>query len=138
MHDSTKILMGSTGSSFKTVWNQKGAIAAGLVCRQKSDGTITTVKADGAAIGVSIGKDLSNTDKTAICRRGERVPLLVTSGLTPAIGAQVYISDTTGKAAASSASATAVNAYYSDSKKTAILEDGTSDEAVHVCFPGGL
>lgn len=139
-HDSTKILMGATQSSFRSVTNEKGSIAAGLGVRLKSDKTLSLTKADGALMGISLGKDLSDTDKTAIVRRGEKVPVLVASGFTPTVGAQVSIDDATGRCAPASSSATAVNGYYADSKKTAILEDGTEDAygAVHINFPGGL
>lgn len=137
-HSPTKVLMGATQSSFKRVTNHIGNIAAGLAVCLKSDDTITTAVADGAVLGVSLGKDLSGTDKvTPIVREGDRVPILLTAAFSPVIGAQVQISTTTGKAVSSG---TAVNAYYASEKLIAVLEDGSevTDGVALIDFPGGL
>ncbi len=114
-------LMGQTGSSAKEVSNHKGTIEAGVICRLKSDDTLSVAKADGGLLGVSLGKDLSDmgnspggssNGRTAICRKGLRVPVKLTAGFDPAIGAVVNVSDTTGLAIASGGGATAVNAVY--------------------------
>lgn len=144
MHDTTKVLMGSTGSSVKDVTNVVGTIAAGVAVRQKSDGTVTTAKADGQLLGISLGKDLSDTNKIAVCRKGLKVPVQLTSGFDPTIGAVVYLSDTTGLAIASGAGATAVNATYVSGRigGTGVnggqQEDGTTVGAAYIDFPGGL
>lgn len=136
-HDASKVLMGSSQSNVKEVDNRAGVIAAGLAVHLKSDGTITTAVADGAFLGISLGRSLSDTSRTAIGRKGLRVPILLTNGLTPTIGAQVTISDTTGKAASSG---TAVNAVYVTSTLSAVDEDGAAiaDGAALIDFPGGL
>lgn len=137
MHDATKVQLGSTQSSFRVVTNHIGAIAAGLCVHLKSDNTISLAAADGSKIGISLGKSLSDTSRTAICRRGSGVPVLLANGFTPTIGAQVQFSTTTGKAVASG---TAVNAYYKSAVLSAILEDGTTDAdgCALIDFPGGL
>lgn len=137
-HDATKVLMGATQSSFKNVDNRAGAIAAGLAVRLKSDDTIVITAADGSLLGISLGKSLSDTDRTAVVRKGTRVPILLTSAFTPTIGAQVNISDTTGKAIASGGGATGVNATYVSGILTGLLEDGTTDNVALIDFPGGL
>jgi hypothetical protein len=137
MH-SAKVLLGQTNSSMKDVDNKAGSIAAGLIVRLKSDGTISIAAADGGALGISLGKDLSDAGYTAIVRKGLGVPVLLTAALEPTKGAQVNISDTTGKAAASGAGATAVNAYYASGVLTGILEDGTEADIALIDFPGGL
>ncbi len=138
-HDANQVLMGGTQSSFKTVDNVPGDIAAGLVVCSKNDGSFTTTLADGAMIGVSLGKDLSGTDLfSAVCRKGSRVPILLQgTGVNPVIGAQVQIHATSGKA---DSSGTAVNAYYASGELNAILEDGTEsvDLVALIDFPGGL
>lgn len=142
MHDSAKVVMGATVSNIREATSQQGSIAAGLAVRKKSDGTITTALADGSLLGISLGKDLSNTDFTAICRKGLGVPVKLKSGFTtPVIGAQVAIDDTTGEALAYTGSGDSyVNAIYASGPKTAINEDGT--ETANGCalidFPGGL
>jgi hypothetical protein len=137
-HDATKVLMGATKSSFKNVDNKAGTIAAGTVVRLKSDDTISVAKADGNLLGVSLGKDLSDIGSTAIVRKGTGVPVLLTDGLTPVIGAQVHINDTTGKADASGSGKTGVNAVYVTSTLTGVLEDGTTANVAIIDFPGGL
>lgn len=139
-HDTTKIVLGQTKSSHKEVTNFNGTVAAGIAVRLKSDGTLSTTLADGNLIGVSLGKDLSDIGRTAICRKGLLVPLIVTNGFTPTLGAQVNISDTTGYAAASGAGATACNAVYASAKMTAggLNESGSYVDVVLVDFAGGL
>lgn len=139
-HDASKIKMGSTLSSDRTVDNRKGEIAAGLAVRSKSDGSISIAAADGSLMGISLGKDLSGSKHTAICRRGLDVPVLLTASFTPVIGAQVHISDTTGKAGAAGAGFTGVNAVYTSTAKDAILEDGSTVTAgaAYIDMQGGL
>lgn len=141
-HDASKIQMGATGSNHREVTNKKGSIAAGLVVRQKSDDTISTALADGSILGVSLGKDLSNTNRTAIVRDGLNIPIKLKSGFTnPAVGAQVAIDDTTGEAVAYTGSGNSyVNAVYSSGAKTRVDEDGTETAtgAAYIDAPGGL
>lgn len=138
-HNANKALLGNIGSNIKEVSNRVGTIAAGTAVRLKSDGTISTAKADGQLLGVSVGRDLAGANRTAIAVRGVRVPVLLTTGFTPALGAIVYFDDTTGKAAASATDATAVNATYSQ-----LLTDGALDEdagsvrCALIDFPGGV
>lgn len=137
-HDASKVVLGATNSSDKVVTNKAGNIAAGTAVRQKADGTISVAAADGSLLGISLGKSLSDDDVTAICRRGLLVPILLTGGLTPVIGAQVHISDTTGLAAASGAGATGVNAEYASSTLTGVKEDGTTANVALINMVGGL
>ncbi len=140
MHSPTKVLMGATRSNIKEVDNRPGSIAAGLAVRLKSDDTITTAAADGALLGISLGRSLSDTGRTAIARKGLSVPIQLTSGFSPAIGDQVEIDDVTGKAKATGAGVTAVNATYVSEKLTMVDEDGneTADAVAYIDFQGGL
>lgn len=140
MHSATTVYMGSTRSKVKEVINMAGDPAtflAGLCVHQKSDGTISLAAADGSKMGISLGRDLSNTKRVPICTKGLEVPILLTNGFTPTVGAQVQISTTTGKAVSSG---TAVNAYYATSTLTAYDEDGVAitDGAALINMPGGL
>lgn len=140
MHDATKVIMGNVGSSAKEVDNHIGDPAtfqAGLVVHLKSDDTLSLAAADGAKLGVSLGRSLSNTKRTAICRKGVRVPVQVANGFTPVVGAQVQFSTTTGKAVTSG---TAVNAVYVAVTLTGVDEDGNNlaDPVALIDFPGGL
>lgn len=141
-HDATKVQMGTTLSNIREVSNKQGSIAAGLAVRLKSDDTITTALADGSLLGISLGKDQSNTDRTAICRKGVGVPVKLKSGFTtPAKGGQVAIDDVSGEAVAYTGSGnTYVNAYYVSGALTAVAEDGTetANGAALIDFPGGL
>ncbi len=137
MHDATRVLLGSTLSTSKVVDNRAGSIPAGKIVRLKSDDTISLLAADGSVLGISLGKSLSDDARTAIVRKGTKVPVLI-SGLTPAIGAQVHISDTTGLAVAAGGGATGMNAVYASSTLTGQLEDGTTANCALIDFPGGL
>lgn len=140
MAHSSAIYMGNTKSSFKKVdnWDADPAtFVAGLCGHLKSDGTVSLASADGSKIGISLGRSLSSTKRTLFVREGEDVPILLTNGFTPTVGAQVQISTTTGKAVSSG---TAVNAFYKTSTLTAYDEDGVAiaDGAALIDFPGGL
>jgi hypothetical protein len=79
-HDASKVIMGATQSSDKVVSDYTGNPAtylAGLALRRKSDDTLSVTLADGQWLGVSLGASLSDTSKTAVCRSGLRVPVLL-------------------------------------------------------------
>lgn len=140
MAHSSAIYMGNTKSSFKKVDNwaaDPATFVAGLCGHLKSDGTVSLASADGSKIGISLGRSLSSTKRTNFVREGEDVPILLTNGFTPTVGAQVQISTTTGKAVSSG---TAVNAFYKTSTLVAYDEDGVVivDGAALIDFPGGL
>jgi len=103
-HDSTKVLLGSHGSSDFSASCESGDPAtfkAGLVVHLKSDSTLSLASADGSKIGVSMGISLSDTSKTSVCRSGNKIPVQITdeSGFAyVVIGQPVEVSATTGKA----------------------------------------
>ena len=140
MHDATKVQLGTSASNIREIDNRPGEIAAGLAVSLKSDGTLSLALADGARLGVSMGKSQSGLARSAVMREGTRVPLKCTNGFTPTVGAVVNVSDTTGKAIAAGAGATATKAMYVSGKLTGIEEDGTTyaDGVVFIDFPGGL
>lgn len=151
MQNVDEVLMGTTQSSARSVTNEKGEIEAGIAVRKKSDDTLSILKADGELIGISLGQSLSFNARTAICRKGLRVPLKLTAGFNPTVGAQVHISDTTGLGIAAGAGATGVNATYGAPYEGAtgariggagasggIGEDGLAKGAAFIDFPGGL
>lgn len=140
-HDASKVVMGSTPSSDKTIDNLAGSIEAGLLVRQKSDGTITTALADGSALGISCGSGLAGEGRTAVVRRGLKVPILLTASFTPTLGAQVAVSDTTGKAKAYTGTGDSyINAVYASAALTAVKEDGTevASGVALIDMPGGV
>lgn len=148
-HDASKVLMGATGSSHKEVTNYPGsaALEAGLVAHAKSDGTVTKAKADGSPVGVSLGKDLADTGRSAVCRKGLRVPLKLKASFNPTIGAAVLIDDAEGYGTGDGTN-TAVNAVYATGRlggsgATGGIVEGASSETGSVGialidFPGGL
>lgn len=137
-HDPTKVLLGTTKKSFKVVDNKKGAIEAGLIVRQKSDGTISIASADGLPLGISLGPDLGNAGHTSIVRSGLEVPVLLTDDFVPVLGAQVHISNTTGLAITAGAGATGMNATYASAVLTGVKPDGTTARVALIDFQGGL
>lgn len=136
MHSST-VYLGNVQSSHKEIDNRSGVVAAGLAVYLHSNNGINTTAASGALLGVSVGKSQSDTSRTAVCRKGINVLILLDTGLTPVIGTQVQISTTTGKAVASG---TAVNAIYKSAVLSCIDEagDAVTDGAALIDFQGGL
>lgn len=137
-HDASKVLMGQTRSNIKEVDNYAGDPAtfeAGLCVHLKSDGALSLASADGSKLGVSLGRDLSNTQRTAVCRKGLGVPVQVTAAFSPTLGAQVQFSTTTGKVVSSG---TAVNAHYSAVGLTGVDEAGNEIDIALIDYPGGL
>lgn len=103
-HNPNKVLLGSHGSSDFVASCENGDPAtfkAGLVVHLKSDKTLSLASADGAKIGVSMGRSLSDTAKTSVARSGNFIPVQITdeSGFDyVVIGQPVEVSATTGKA----------------------------------------
>lgn len=78
MHDPTKVLLGATLSSDVLVTpyasDPADTPAAFAVC-QDDDGSLSLAQSDGRLVGVSLGKSLSNSLQTSVCRTGLRVPI---------------------------------------------------------------
>lgn len=138
MHNASKVVLGGTQSTFKIGTPIAGEIEAGLIVRKKSDGSGSILAADGAPVGISLGKNLGGAKATTVCRAGIDVPVQLTTGFTPVKGAQVHISDTTGKAVEAGAGATGMNAYYESAVLTGIKEDNTETPVALISFVGGL
>lgn len=82
MHDPNVVVLGTGQSSAKEVVNfnaDPATFLAGLAVRMKSDGTLSTAKADGGFFGISMGRSLSNIKRTSVCRDGLRLPILLES-----------------------------------------------------------
>lgn len=140
-HNPNQFLMGATGSNIKSVDNIKGNIEAGLAVRLKSDGTPSVAAADGSLLGISLGQDLSQIGRTAVCRKGLKVPVKLATSFNPTVGAAVAISDTTGEAKAYTGTGDAyVNAVYATGRLSdgGIGEDGLTKGVALIDFPGGL
>lgn len=78
-HDPTKVLLGATQSSEKDISCEPAdpaTFVAGLAVRRTSGGGLAVNS--GAPIGISLGRSLSDTAKTAVARTGLRVPLRLT------------------------------------------------------------
>ncbi len=139
-HSATTIYMGSSKSKIKEVDNYAADPAtykAGLCVHLDSAGALTLTAASGSKLGISMGRSMSDTKRTAVCRKGLLIPILLTNSFTPVVGAQVQISTTTGKAVSSG---TAVNAVYQSAVLTAYDEDGVaiSDGVALIDYQGGL
>lgn len=140
MHSATTVYMGAHKSNVIESDNWSGdpaTFVAGLCVHLDDLNVLSLAAADGAKLGISLGKSLSDTKRVSVVRQGLKVPILLTNGFTPTIGAQVQISTTTGKAVSSG---TAVNAVYVSGALTAYDEDGVviADGAALIDFPGGL
>ena len=78
-HDPNKVLLGATQSSERDITCEDADPAtfkAGLAVRRASDGKLSL--SSGGLIGVSLGRSLSDTVKTAVARTGLRVPVQLT------------------------------------------------------------
>lgn len=140
-HDASSIYMGSHGSNVLESDNWLGdpaTFVAGLCCHLDDDGDLSLAAADGGKLGISLGKSLSDDSKVVtVARKGKKIPILLTNGMTVVVGAQVQISTTTGKAVDSG---TAVNAVFVSEALTAYDEAGDeiADGAAYIDFIGGL
>jgi hypothetical protein len=139
-HTPNRVLLGNTRGNIKEIGNRKGTIAAGLAVRLTTGGLLSTASADGQLLGISVGADLSDIGRTAIAHKGLGVPIQLTSGFTPTIGAAVGIDNITGRAKAAGAGVTTVNAVYlSIPSEGGLAEDGVTFVPVALIdFPGGL
>ena len=143
-HDESKILLGSTQSSARDVTVHDfdpATFPAGTAVRQKSDGALSVTKAHGQLIGVTAGKSLSNTKKTAVIRAGEGVPIRLTEGFEPVIGTSVWVDDVTGLANVEDdgdVTTTVTNATYVSEAMTGIDEAGNEVDVALIDMPGGL
>ncbi len=81
--DATKVLLGSTESSDRRATSTFSAdpatFKAGLAVRIDSTGALSLAKADGRWVGISLGRNLSDSKKTTVLRTGSLVPILVSS-----------------------------------------------------------
>lgn len=78
-HNSSKVLLGSHGSSDIVATCENGDPAtfiAGLAVRKASTGDISL--SSGGLIGISLGRSLSDTKKTSVCRVGNFIPIQLT------------------------------------------------------------
>lgn len=77
-HDASKVLMGSHGSSDLDASCEPSdpvSFPAGRAVRRASTGALSLSSGDGQLIGVSMGKSLSDTTKTAVARTGNFIPI---------------------------------------------------------------
>lgn len=153
-HDANKVLMGSTQSSHKEVTNfpsvSGNVVEAGCACILESSGSVSKDTSEGSLVGISLGKDLVDTKRTAVVRKGLRVPIKLAASFNPTVGAQVAIQDDTGLAKAYTGTGDRyVNAVYVTGRlgtattgTNGIAEGDTSDAGsvgvALIDFPGGL
>lgn len=125
MNNPNEFLLGGHGSSDFESTSEKSltVIEAGLAVRLGSNGSVNLTS--GELLGVSIGADLSNAEKTVVCRAGNDIPMLLAPTVVGplenfdfvVIGARVKVDPTTGKA---SAVGTTTNAIYKSGVKDGI------------------
>lgn len=80
-HDALKVLMGGLLSSSRSIScfdSDPANFRAGVFVSLGSDSGLSLLKSAGMRVGVSLGKDLSNTKKTSVVRSGAGVPVLLT------------------------------------------------------------
>lgn len=149
MHNASQVLMGTTGSSARegvvSYPSDPATFKAGLFLRLKNDGTLSVTKADGKALGISLGKSLSDISRTAVVKAGSAIPVLLTDDSASYAyvvkGAFAYSDDVTGKANVvddGSVTTTITNAIYVSGALDGIAEDGTTVKVALVDIVGGV
>ncbi len=148
MHNASQVLLGSTKSSIKAVSkfdSNPASFVAGTAVRVSSTGALSVTKAAGILAGISLGKSLSDTTKTAVCRTGLAVPILLTDDEDDyayvVIGAKVYVDDVTGLANivdTGDVTTTITDAVYASGVLDGINEAGELVKVALVDMPGGL
>lgn len=122
-HDPTKVLMGTSPSSDKEISREDGdpaSFPAGVCVRKSSTGTLRIADDSTAVlIGISAGKDLSDTKKTAVFRTGLRVPIKVKD---ESVAASKKIGDITFTAKE--------NGVAGNDITVTLVDSGTGDTAV--------
>lgn len=87
-HNPNVIVLGSVKSSKRLVTTEDADPAtflAGLACRRASNGGLRlSDNSTAALVGISLGADLSNAGKTALCRKGLGIPLRLKDDATRA------------------------------------------------------
>lgn len=148
MHDPTKVLLGTTQSSAKDIAvynNDPASFPAGLAVRLASTGLLALAKASGMLVGISLGKSLSDTKKTAVVRSGDLVPIQLTDDEDDyayvVIGEKVWVDDVSGKANIEddeNVTTTITDAVYVSGPLDGINEAGQVVKVAMVSMPGGL
>lgn len=146
MHDASKVKMGSTNSSYREgatsyAVSDVTEFPAGTVCRINSSGDLSTVKGDGQIIGVSLGIDLSDSDRIVVLKAGLGVPVLLTDEFEPTIGDYVWVDDATGLANVEDdgdVTTTITRGIYVSQVLTGMAEDGSEVQVALIDFVGGL
>lgn len=120
------IMLGNTGSSVQEVSNEPADPAdfpAGRAVRRASNGGLQLASNSVASlIGISLGESLSDTEKTAVCRTGNYVPIVLKND-----AASVKIGDITFTAKLFGAAGNAI---------TITLVDDTEDGSANVEVDG--
>jgi hypothetical protein len=142
-HNASKVLMGSKESSGGEVTNypsvSDAVVEAGCAVILESTGKVSKDTSEGALVGISLGKDLGHTNRTAVARKGLRIPVKLKAAFTPTVGARVAIEDDTGLARAYTGTGDRyVNAVYASGLLTGIGEDGLDKTVALIDVPGGL
>lgn len=147
-HDPTKVLLGTTQSSAKDISNydsDPATYVAGLAVRLASTGLLALTKASGMLVGISLGRSLSDTKKTAVAKKGELIPIQLTDDEADyayvVIGQKVYVDDVSGKANIvddGNVTTTITDATYVSLPIDGIAEDGTTVKVAMIDMPGGL
>lgn len=78
MHSSSKVLLGTGRSNHRDVSqhaSDPATFLAGLCVSLDDDSSLSLLKSAGVRIGVSLGRDLSDSKRTSVVRSGEGIPV---------------------------------------------------------------
>lgn len=132
-HDSTKVVLGGTRSSYKVV--EPKVASATAANNEAGKGVLAGTIFE----GISIGPDLSRAGMIQVCKAGLKVPVQLKAAFTPTIDTQVSIDSVTLLACPSGdTNAVAVNAIYKSAVLTGIKEDNTETPVALIDMVGGL
>jgi hypothetical protein len=143
-HDATRVLLGTTPWSAKDVSNfpsDPAEFPPAIAVRLDDEGHLSTAKDAGRFAGISLGRSVQDPDRTAVLRNGSLVPLRLTDGFAPTIGAQVWIDDETGYGNIpddGGVSTSLTSANYVSGQLIGVTKEGDEFPVALVDLPGGL
>lgn len=141
LHNPNKVLLGTVGMSDSETSNEVGdpnVFKAGLAVRLDTSGMLSLDS--GSLLGVSLGKSISDKDKTSVVRIGQKVPIRLTDegGYAYVVdGKPVLVDPTTGMAASAGQMTSAI--YCHSGSKIGVYPGFTEEVPVaQIDMIGGL
>lgn len=137
-HDPSRVVLGQAGSSImesSALIENPLNFPSGTAVRLRSTGGLSTQKAQGSLIGVSLGRSLSSTSKMAVARSGLDIPLLITD---LSVKSELVEGDLTFKAQAAGVAGDSITVELLDGGTAGAEEVTVTDLAISVSMEDGV